>query len=133
MLIHIAGILLNDANTISSPLLFAHYFEEKVGRGIWSNIQFVSSRNFNMHGVKNHDNCFLEEWHELKEISSTCVDTNPRGIKATFIVSGDRGTTLRKFAFQVRATKALVVASQQGCSKFCVYMFTNTTDNGTKP
>ena len=82
---------LNDANTISSPLLFAHYFEEKWGGGIWSNIQFISSRNFNMHGVKNHDNCFLEEWHELQEISSTCVDTNPRGIEATFIVSGDRG------------------------------------------
>jgi len=81
-----------------------------------------------MHGVKNHNNCFLEEWHELQEISSTCVDTNRRGIEATFIVSGDRGTTPHKFAFQVRATKALVVASQQGCNNFvCTCLQTQST------
>ena len=29
--------------------------------------------------------------HVLQEISGTCVDTNPRDIKATCVVSSDRG------------------------------------------
>ena len=37
----------------------------------------------------------------LQEISGDCVETKPRGTKATFIISGNGGKTSRKFVFPV--------------------------------
>ena len=50
-----------------------------------------------MHKVDKNDDChgFLEElqlhWTCVVEISSACVDNKPRGIKATYIITSDRG------------------------------------------
>ena len=48
----------------------------------------------------------------LQEISGACVETKPRGIEVTCIVSGNRGRPRVKFALPVRAAKTLVVASK---------------------
>lgn len=56
-------------------------------------------------------------WEVLKQIASSCWQV----------------TTSRKLAFLVRATKALAVASEQGCSNYLVYMFTSIINDEAKP
>ena len=68
----------------------------------------------------------------VQEISSVCVDTKPRGIKATCIVSGDRGRSRVSSRFQCEqqkpwqwpANKAIVI---------CVYALLITVNDRAKP
>ena len=53
-----------------------------------------------------------------KEISGTCVDTKPRGIEATCIVSGDR-----------RRSCIISYNKQQNFDGVCLYVFTNDRAN----
>ena len=59
-----------------------------------------------------------------------CVDTKPRGIKQTCIISGDRGRPRISWHFQCDQQKPL---RWPGYRIFCVYVFTNTIDNGANP
>ena len=61
--------------------------------------------------------------HVLQEISGACVDTEPRGIEATCIVSGDRERPHASLKNQ---------ASDQG-QTFHVHVFTKTLNDGAKP
>lgn len=64
----------------------------------------------------------------LQEINGTCVKTNPRGNKATCIISDNRGWTPCKLAFLVRAPKTLTVASKRAYSIFvCACSQTQST------
>ena len=81
-----------------SPL-FAHYFEAKVGRGLCLNTQIGLNH---MPPTMLHARLSITKtaaalkeqqlhWLCTTGISGTCVDTKIRSIKATCIISGDRG------------------------------------------
>ena len=79
--------------------LFVHYFESKVERKCLLKYlislghtppQFLAmwSMSLIIAAFQKTDSSFTE--HVIQELSSTCADTKPTGIKATCIVSSDR-------------------------------------------
>ena len=106
-----------------TPLL-AHYFEVKVGRGICPNIQLILWMTPSPHLVPHnvmcdvdiHNNCCKNSsftGRVLQEISSGCVDTKPKGIEESCIISGD-GMTTRVF------TNILTMELNQKLTKTCL-------------
>ena len=119
-------------NSVSSPPLFAHYFETKWTGGRCLLASCICPHSWvpcnAMRNIDNHNHCrqFLEEqqlrWTCTMGISGACVDTKLRSIKATCIVSSMwQGTILVQ-----RATKNLSLANEHAYCDLCVCIYKHT-------
>lgn len=100
-------------------------FEVKVGRGVCSNIQWMTPSpllvphklvcNVDIHNCCCKNSSFTG--CVLREISSACLDTKPKGVEESCIISGDRGRP-HVYVF----TNMLMMELNQKLTKTCRYL-----------
>ena len=126
------------------PSLLHTTLKQKWGGGVCLNIHFVSCirpsccSSHTCSAIVTITTAFWKnvsfDERVLQEISCACVDTKPRGIEATCIVSCDRGRPRVSLHFQCEQQKPLRwPANKAIVLNFWVYVFTNTIDDGAKP